>query len=359
MFGHSCMTHHISKIGVLPRMIRDMPDRWAVFRASALGDVVLATGVLAYWNRTRDARFTFITRTSLAPVLAGHPAIDNVIALQPDDLYGQNWWRASRRIAADCTGMGFIDLHQTLRSLALTLRWEGTVRRSDKMGITRRIFRKFPLISLEERLAATNVPQRYALALDSTPPPREELRPIIHLSETEREDARNHLAHLGLTKPFIALHPFATHPDKAWPMGYWLSLIPLIERQGLDWVIVGKNPDHLDALDDPRNLTGRTSLRETCAILAQAQALVTADSGPMHLSTAVGTPVVALFGPTSRAWGFFPSGPFDTVLEKDLPCRPCSLHGTASCRRGRECLVTIDPDEVAERLFKTLDLAGA
>ena len=335
-----------------------MTDRWAVFRASALGDVVLATGVLSYWNRTRDARFTFITRNSLAPILAGHPAVDEVIGIPQHDLYGQDWWRASRRIAADCAGMGFIDLHQNLRSLVLALRWEGSVRRSAKMGVTRRLYRRFPVGLLEERLAATNVPQRYALALDSTPPPREELRPVIHLSEAETLAARTHLGHLGLTRPFVALHPFATHPDKAWPMGYWLSLIPLIERQGLDWVIVGKNPDHLEALDDPRNLTGRTSLRETCAILAQAGALVTADSGPMHLATAVGTPVVALFGPTSRAWGFFPSGAHDTVMEKDLPCRPCSLHGSTACRRGRECLVSIEPEEVAATLFATLERAA-
>ena len=340
-------------------MIRDLPDRWAVFRASALGDVVLTTGVLSYWHRTRDMRFTVITRHSMAPVFAGHPAVDEVIAIAQEDLYGQDWWRASRRIAAECAGMGFIDLHQTLRSLALALRWEGPVRRSSKLSLTRRLYRRFPLTILEERLAATNVPQRYAMAMSSTPPAREELRPIIHLSEAEVQHAKSHLQHLGLTRPFVALHPFATHPDKAWPMGYWLSLIPLIERQGLDWVIVGKNPDHLEALDDPRNLTGRTSLRETCAVLAQAQALVTADSGPMHLSTAVGTPVVALFGPTSPVWGFSPSGPFDTVLENDMPCRPCSLHGSTSCRHGRECLVGIEPDEVAVRLFRTLEQAKA
>ncbi len=340
-------------------MIRDVPDRWAVFRASALGDVVLATGVLAHWNRTRDARFTFITRSSLAPVLQNHPAVDEIIAIGQEDLYGQSWWRASRRIAADCAGMGLIDLHQTLRSLALTLRWEGPVRRSAKHGITRRLYHRFPHLEfLERRLLTTNVPQRYALALDAAAPPREELRPVIHLTEEEWTEAVQHLRHIGVTRPFVALHPFATHPDKAWPMGYWLSLIPLIERQGLDWVILGKNPDHLEALDDPRNLTGRTSLRQTCALLSQARALVTGDSGPMHLATAVGTPVVALFGPTGQAWGFYPSGPFDTVIEKRLPCRPCSLHGTSSCKLGRECLTSIEPDEVALRLFDTVERAG-
>jgi len=339
-------------------MVRDFPDRWAVFRASALGDVALTTGVLSWWHQTRGARFTFITRSAMAPLLAGHPAVDEVIAVTQDEMYGHAWWRKSRRIAAELTGMGFIDLHRSLRSLALTLRWEGPVRRYPKFGLSRRLYNLMPLGPLERRLLSLNVPQRYALALDGKPPRAEDLRPVIHLSELEVESAAQHLSHLGLTRPFVALHPFATHPDKAWPMGYWLSLIPLIERQGLDWIIIGKNPDHLEALDDPRNLTARTALRETCALIGQARALVTADSGPMHLATAVGTPVVALFGPTAKVWGFYPSGPFDTVLERALGCRPCSLHGTTRCKNSRECLTAIEPEEVAARLFETLDSAA-
>ncbi|MDQ7834682.1 MAG: glycosyltransferase family 9 protein [Humidesulfovibrio sp.] len=339
-------------------MARDFPDRWAVFRASALGDVTLTTGVLDWWHRTQGLRFTFITRSALAPILAGHPAVDEVIPVALDEIDGHDWWRKARRIATDCSGMGFLDLHRSLRSMALNLHWDGHTRDYPKFGMTRRLYRHFSFGYLERRLSALNVPQRYALALDATPPPVEELRPVIYLSEAETQAARTHLSHIGLTKPFVALHPFATHPDKAWPMGYWLSLIPLIERAGLDWIIIGKNPDHLEALDDPRNLTGRTSLRETCALIAQAKALVTADSGPMHLGTAVGTPVVALFGPTSRAWGFYPSGRYDTVLEQPLQCRPCSLHGSTACKRGRECLTSIEPDEVAARLFHTLERAA-
>ncbi|MDO9630658.1 MAG: glycosyltransferase family 9 protein [Humidesulfovibrio sp.] len=321
-------------------MGRDFPDRWAVFRASALGDVTLTTGVLDWWHRTQGLRFTFITRSALAPLLAGHPAVDEVISVALDEIDGHDWWRKARRIAADCSGMGYIDLHRSLRSMALNLHWEGQTRDYPKFGLTRRLYRRFPVGFLERRLSALNVPQRYALALDATPPPVEEVRPVIRLFEAEMLGARAHLSHIGLSRPFVALHPFATHPDKAWPKGYFLSLIHHIESH---------------ALDDPRNLTGRTALRETCALLAQAQALVTADSGPMHLATAVGTPVVALFGPTSKVWGFHPSGQFDTVMEQQLSCRPCSLHGSTTCSRGRECLTSIEPEEVAARLFQTLE----
>jgi heptosyltransferase-2 len=68
----------------------------------------------------------------------------------------------------------------------------------------------------------------------------------------------------------------------------------------------------------------------------------------MHMATGVGTPVVALFGPTVEAFGFFPYRARATVLEGDLPCRPCSAMGTARCPLGHHrCLVDLLPDAVA------------
>lgn len=76
-------------------MVRDIPDRWVVFRASAMGDVALITGVLSWWHRTREMRFTVVTRAALAPLLAGHPAVDEVIAVTQDEINGHAWWRKS------------------------------------------------------------------------------------------------------------------------------------------------------------------------------------------------------------------------------------------------------------------------
>jgi heptosyltransferase-2 len=68
----------------------------------------------------------------------------------------------------------------------------------------------------------------------------------------------------------------------------------------------------------------------------------------MHMATGVGTPVVALFGPTVRQFGFFPySGP-SVVLERPLACRPCSAMGSSRCPMGHHrCLLDIAPADVA------------
>jgi len=94
---------------------------------------------------------------------------------------------------------------------------------------------------------------------------------------------------------------------------------------------------------------GEFSLQETGALLARARVLVSGDTGVMHMATGVGTPVVALFGPTVEQFGFFPYRARSIVLQRELACRPCSSTGTAACPLGHHrCLVELAPAAVAE-----------
>ena len=330
-----------------------MSQHWAVFRLSALGDLVLTTGPMSWWNARRGYRFTVITRDSIAPVLAGHPAVDEVIALDETSLRREPWLQVARRLAGRCRGQGLLDLHGTLRSRILSLLWSGPVRRYPKFSLSRRLFQRCRLDMLRHRLEALNVPQRYTLALEPEAPQASELLPLIRLDEQEREAGRVLAARAAVIPGFLALHPYATHPDKAWPRDLWLTLARMLDQAGVPWVVLGRDAAPL-LPGDRRDLTNATDLRTLCAVLAQAGGLITNDSGPMHLASAVGTPVLALFGPTARAWGFYPAGPRDVVLERDLACRPCSLHGTTPCVQGRACLATITPAEVLEAVPRLL-----
>ena len=103
---------------------------------------------------------------------------------------------------------------------------------------------------------------------------------------------------------------------------------------------------------DDVELVRDRSLVETARSLAGCRAVVTNDSGLMHLAEAVGTPTVALFGPTVQAFGYAPHLAGSTVLEEpDLECRPCSRNGKRPCHRGDlACLERIDPDRVWQAL---------
>lgn len=325
------------------------PLHWVVFRLSALGDVVLTTGPLRHWHETRGMTFTIVTRDAFTPLFTGHPGVTDVIGLKGDELRFPRILNVFSGIARKKAGAGLLDLHGTLRSRLLAGLWRGPVKRYPKRSMERRLFLRSGGRFFQDALLRFNVAQRYALALESSAPAAGELLPCIRLSEEEKTTARNLLGCSG-SRPLVALHPFATHALKAWPLEYWRTLAGLCLEHGMDVAVVGRDADGESHGIQGINLVNGTSLRELCAVLWNADRLITGDSGPMHLASAVGTPVTALFGPTTGHWGFYPAGTRDLVLERALPCRPCSLHGGTRCPREQKCLRDILPEELFSRL---------
>ncbi|XPV75408.1 MAG: glycosyltransferase family 9 protein [Desulfovibrio sp.] len=315
---------------------------YVVFRLSALGDIMLTTGPLNFWNEKRDAEFIYITRKGLEPILQKNPAIKEIITLAPHELKGLAWLTTARNLALRFKNLPLLDLHGTLRSHVLSALWQGPVKRYPKKALARRLYNKTKNRVWKHELEKHNVPQRYSLALEFSAPAQEELLPKLTLDQYELDAVKPHLPASSNKKPLIALHPYATHPGKAWPRDHWKQLIKLIEENDMQWMVVGKDKTPL-CPGNAQDLTNKTDLRETAALLQHANALITNDSGPMHIASAVGTPVIALFGPTSKAWGFYPAGKIDRVLERDISCRPCSLHGKYNCKRNHACLDAICP----------------
>ncbi|MEZ4587694.1 MAG: glycosyltransferase family 9 protein [Gemmatimonadales bacterium] len=146
--------------------------------------------------------------------------------------------------------------------------------------------------------------------------------------------------------------PGAAHETKRWPVAHWQRLVGRLVNH-YDVVVVG-GPGEVALADDvaaaggerAASAAGRFDPRQRRA--SESRCTVSEyDTGLMH-STAVGTPV-ALFGPTVRKFGFTPYRARATILERDLPCRPCSAHGGPSCPIGTHaCLTEIEPDLVFE-----------
>jgi heptosyltransferase-2 len=163
--------------------------------------------------------------------------------------------------------------------------------------------------------------------------------PAVHLALTsgDRADADAWLRARGVGPGFVALAPGSIWGTKRWP-GY-PELAAALE---VPVVILGGREDEALATavaaaapGRAHSAAGAVGLRTSAALIERATVLVTNDSAPLHLATAVGTPVVALFGPTVPAFGFGPRGPGDLVVEHaDLPCRPCSAHGPQVCPLG-------------------------
>ncbi len=167
-------------------------------------------------------------------------------------------------------------------------------------------------------------------------------------------------SHLDIDEPFVAMNPVALWDTKLWRQDRFAMLADRIAGElNIPVVITGSNqekPYVESILKEAKvktakilNLTGQTTLKDLACLYRQAAVVVTTDSGPMHIAAAVGTPVVALFGPTDpRRTG--PYGPGHTVISKALPCSPCLLK---QCRT-KGCMEGITVEEVLEGVKEQL-----
>lgn len=317
---------------------------YLAIRLGVLGDVILTTGVLNYWHMKRGMHFHMVTRSTLAPIFEHHPAVSQILTVHDQDLHGSAWLSFCHSLRQNFGHLPLLDLHKNLRTSFLALTWPGPKFSYAKYSLERRLFLATRHNFFSTRLKKTNVPQRYSLALENYPPHPSLLRPKIFLTPEELQLATQTLHTLGLTRP-VAIHPYATHPAKSPAPKIWQQVIQLLKSQGHEVIIIGHNPKPL-APNWNQDLTNTTSLRQTAALLRHCYCLISGDSGPMHLATAINTPVIALFGPTTQEWGFYPSGPKDIVYQLACPKAPCSLHGQNNCTQTQTCMEHLTAENI-------------
>jgi heptosyltransferase II len=328
-----------------------------VVRFSAIGDILLTTPLLRV-IRTRHpgARIAVLTKERYVPLLSHNPYISEVLGVAPDE--------GIFSIAERVRGVHYshlLDLHGNLRSRALRRLAPGPWYSYGKRWVERGV-----LITVKRDIheGAVPIPERYfeaATSLGVTPdggPPDFFLGEEADAAAAEaRADLR-----LGQDRPIVAMAPGAAHATKRWPVEHWVELARRITPTGADVVLIG-GPDDVELADrivkqagvSAASLAGALGLQETGAVIRRAEVLISGDTGVMHMATGVGTPVVALFGPTVREFGFFPYRSPAGIVELDLPCRPCSAHGTARCPLGHHrCMRQMLPDLVFAALARAL-----
>jgi heptosyltransferase-2 len=322
-------------------------------RFSSIGDILLTTPLLrALRTRHPDAEIVVLTKRAYAPLLANNPRVSRLLVLEPEGSVAE--------VAAGIRAGGFthrLDLHGNLRTAALRVLAPGPWRGYRKRRVARAL-----LIHTKRNVYSDRVPvaERYfeaAQGLDVRP---DGGPPELFLDPAAEQTAERWLREKGLTGagPLVALAPGAAHATKRWPAPEWAALATRFVGAGLRCVVVGGPGDTALAAAVAEgggsgvvDAAGAFDLQGTGAMLRRMRGLVSGDTGIMHMATAVGTPVVALFGPTVEAFGFFPYNGRSAVLERDLPCRPCSAMGGERCPLGHHrCLRDITVAEVAANI---------
>lgn len=188
----------------------------------------------------------------------------------------------------------------------------------------------------------------------------------LHLS-SEEEDAANRLIEgLGLIgETFIGLHPFGSKVNRWWPEDNVVGFCNMVgKRFGWRVVIFGGSKESRFAEDMTRRakamvvtIAGGLSIRESAALIKRCILFISTDSGPMHISQAMGVPTIALFGPNDPSTVSPLIEPYE-IIQKHLPCVPCN---SKICDRDIECMKGITPEDVLEAinaLFKKVRIGS-
>jgi predicted lipopolysaccharide heptosyltransferase III len=167
-------------------------------------------------------------------------------------------------------------------------------------------------------------------------------------------------AEISSDKPIIALHPFSRWSYKEWPTQNYIRLIDYIgSRYPVAFVITGAPEERHRAAQILRgstvnvhNLAGKTSISELPGLLKKCSLLIGIDSAAVHIAASVGTPTIAIFGPSSPT-NWAPRGKQHHVVSMNLPCVPCRRKGCDNSEVSR-CLRELDAQEVIAPVEKQI-----
>jgi heptosyltransferase I len=350
-----------------------------ILKPSSLGDVIQALPVLRLLKlHFGDAEIFWWIDTALAPLLDGDPDLAGIVKFERQRWRSPRHWpeifhslRALRAQNFDLV----IDLQCLTRSAAFAWLARGKflvgldeVREGARgyydLAVPRKSFHTHAVDWYLSVLPALGVPvHRNFVWLPERPELAAEVRrkwpdEAACPAPTRREE-NNAFPNPGSNgvPRLIALQPGARWPNKRWPVEHFAELVRALAQKfpDLRFAILGGPDDQLlgEIISQTLparclNLIGQTSLPEMVEWLRRCDLLVTNDTGPMHAAAALGTPLVALFGPTEpRRTG--PYGQLENVLHLDLPCSPCLKPG-CSYAKPEECLRALPPALVCARV---------
>jgi lipopolysaccharide heptosyltransferase I len=342
-----------------------------IVKLSALGDVVQTIPAFeALRNHYSSAHISWLVEEEAADLLQYYPGLDEIMVCRRRSWLKELrnpllWPKVSLDIVRFCGSLRqrYYDVIIDLQGLLKSAIWVGLARGRRKIGFdgTREGSWRF----LNERLPPYD-PDRHSLDryLDVARYLGAEVENVLvrdPWTPAEEHHFRNRLNQVTRNgeSPLVVCHPVSRWQTKLWPEAKFARLAAeMVERLQATVVFTGsaEDRDEIAAVMHEAggvrlyNWAGTTNLRELAYLCKRATVVISTDSGPMHLAAVLGTPVVALFGPTAP-WRTGPYGNTHRVLRMERDCSPCFQR---SCETV-ECMTAIEVDDVFRAVVEQLD----
>jgi len=312
-----------------------------IIKLGALGDVINTLPAVIRIKHHFHAKIHWLVAPLSLPMVLDHPAVDHTIVFDRNEKLGlTKTLGILRQDRYDLT----IDFQRTLKSGFFCM----AARTGQRLGFDKKRCKEltwlFPFTRISPDDPGKHMLEQYLDFCDHLKIPE---------SPIEWSIAVHPFSKVALPRSYVVLNIGATKKANLWDTEKFAILADLIQQElGMKTVITG-GPEDVDrgkmvatqATGKVINLTGKTTLWELTGILSHAQGVVSCDTGPMHLAVALGTPTIALFGPSTPRR----TGPYaGKVIMASTDCSPCNRRECAHPL----CMDRIDPKTVYEHIAR-------
>jgi lipopolysaccharide heptosyltransferase I len=321
-----------------------------LIKPSSLGDIVHAMPTCAAIRRTYPkARLTWLVKRQWAGLVERIEGVDRVWPVRST---ATGWLSQVSPLRAERFDL-VVDLQGLFRSAAIG-RLSGSPLLvgfdNGREGSPWFYSKRVPVPQLEMHAVDRYLLVAKAVGAGESGAPEFRFR----IPQADHDEVERLLTRSGVTPGagWVAMNVSARWPTKRWPAESFAEVADRLQQEGYGAVVmISGSEERADVvrvsglMKTPAiDLTGATTVGLLPALLSKASMLITNDSGPMHIAAAVGTPVVALFGPTS-AVRTGPYGAGHEVLSGNVPCRPC-FSRTCHNSLPLECLRMVSAQQV-------------
>lgn len=323
--------------------------RILVLQTAFAGDLILTLPLVQEARRLfPGASLEVLCIPSTADLLVGHPAIDRIIAY---DKRGHDTMRSMIGRLRNARYDVCLTPHRSFRS-ALLARASGSPLR---VTFDRSAAARLSTHRVRYRPDAHEIERNLDLLSALHEGVDYSCRPRLYPSEQATERVRDLRRNAFASAPVLCIAPGSVWATKRWtPEGFATVARELARDAGI--LLIGGPADRAlcESVRDASgssgvlSVAGSLSLLESAALIGESSLLISNDSAPVHLASAMGCPVVEVYGATSPAYGFTPFGvPHEIVERGGLACKPCAIHGGDACPiRTFACMKELPPDAV-------------